>query len=131
VLMLDLDGFKSVNDLHGHDAGDALLQQIGERIQRTARTTDVAARLGGDEFAIILSDVHDVVMAEKAAARFLAEMTLPIKLPNGFEVTVGCSIGLAMYPVQGDSMESLSKAADQAMYEAKAKGKNCIVRAAA
>ena len=122
LLFLDLDGFKHVNDSHGHDAGDELLQQVAERLKRTVRETDAVARLGGDEFVIVLRDIESAERAQRIAADLIAQITAPFAV-RGAELRIGTSIGIAIHPGHGDCRESLLRAADEAMYQAKAAGK--------
>lgn len=127
LLFFDLDGFKQVNDSHGHDAGDALLSAIGQRLQARLRATDTGARIGGDEFVVLLETV-----AGEAAARLVAEQVQalvcePVAWGEGL-LQVSASIGLALYPDDGDTADTLLTHADNAMYCAKARGKACITR---
>lgn len=117
VLLIDLDGFKFVNDTLGHDQGDAMLKVVAKRLTDELRTDDVIARMGGDEFAILLSrtDVHGAVeVAEKTAAA----LAQPCQL-LGLEVLPAGSIGIALSPSHGTDIETLLKHADRAMYSAK------------
>jgi diguanylate cyclase (GGDEF)-like protein len=122
LLFLDLDGFKKVNDTLGHDAGDALLKQVATRIQAQVRGTDTVARLGGDEFTIILS-IRDRADAEQVANKLLVAIRAPYTL-NGEEANIGTSIGVALFPQDGQQAADLIRKADAAMYEAKQGGKN-------
>ena len=118
VLYVDLDHFKQVNDDLGHEQGDALLQKVSAGIQKTLRDTDVMARLGGDEFAILLSEVRDEDAAGRVAHRLMEN--LPVSaMGTDSEVAVGASIGIAMFPEDGEDVEGLLRAADLAMYRAK------------
>jgi diguanylate cyclase (GGDEF)-like protein len=124
VMMLDLDRFKAVNDMFGHPAGDALLIEVGRRLKSTLRETDLLARLGGDEFAIIQeggTSQHEGAIA--LALRIINAISEPFDL-NGFEASVGTSIGIAMAPEHGLEPETLLKSADLALYNAKAHGRN-------
>lgn len=123
LLYLDLDDFKNVNDSLGHDAGDQLLQEIAHRIKVACRDTDFIARLGGDEFCIIMNDVNDSYHAITIAERCLSAISQPVQL-TGRKVIPSCSIGIANYPFDGDSVHSIVKASDTALYEAKELGKN-------
>ena len=124
LLMLDLDGFKEVNDTFGHDVGDALLVSVGERLKAELRQTDTVARLGGDEFAIIhVGDRRDMPDVTALAKRLLASVSRPLQV-QGFEFVIGTSIGIACFPKDGASVEALMKAADLALYAAKAAGGN-------
>jgi diguanylate cyclase (GGDEF)-like protein len=119
VLFIDLDDFKSVNDSLGHAAGDALLSAIGARLKATLRDTDTVARLGGDEFLVLAPNVSNEVPVEKIAERLLHAVSEPQEL-NGRKVVAHCSIGIALYPDNGDTVETLMMNADNAMYQAKA-----------
>jgi diguanylate cyclase (GGDEF)-like protein len=133
---IDIDGFKSVNDSHGHAAGDALLQEIANRLPKYLRSNDTVARLGGDEFALVLEEIDDPQMALHLCEKLCAALGEPYSLRvNGelIEVRVGASIGIAPYAPneQSDSGEQLMHTADNAMYEAKRGGKNRCVLASA
>ena len=117
LLMLDLDRFKDVNDTLGHSVGDALLQQMASRLRGTLGAADTVARLGGDEFAVVLAEA-DAAGASLMAARLLEIVCAPVLLDQ-HEVEVGASIGIAMYPEDGDDGPSLMRRADLAMYSAK------------
>ncbi len=127
VLYLDLDGFKAINDSLGHEAGDHLLVETAKRISRSVRKEDTVSRLSGDEFAILLANIPDLTTAEETsrniAEKILDRLQQPIEI-DGDPVTVSASIGIALYPVDGDSAEQLLRAADTAMYLAKSSGKN-------
>ena len=125
--MLDLDGFKAVNDVHGHETGDALLQAVGRRFQRCVRESDTVARMGGDEFVVLLTEVRDAEAASVVAGKILAALDEPFLL-GGRECRVGASIGICISPEDGDDMETLLGRADAAMYESKANGKNTFTR---
>jgi len=120
VLFIDLDDFKSVNDSLGHAVGDRLLVAIGARVQAAMRDADTVARLGGDEFLVLAADVADEVQVEKIAGRLLVTVAEPQEL-NGRKVVAHCSIGIALYPDNGENVESLVANADNAMYQAKTK----------
>src|SRR5574343_1208980 len=102
VIYLDLDGFKAVNDLHGHEAGDALLVQVARRLRRCVRTSDTVARLGGDEFVLLLTPLDDRAEAERVIERVIGAIAVPIRLPDGQEAGVTVSAGIALYPDHGD-----------------------------
>ncbi|MBL7258349.1 sensor domain-containing diguanylate cyclase [Paractinoplanes lichenicola] len=118
LMMLDLNGFKQVNDTAGHQAGDVLLQQVAKRVLGAVRDNDVVARLGGDEFAILLTRDPDDTVAAAVAARICERLRQPFTI-EGQEVTVGGSVGIALYPDDATDYEALMKGADEAMYEAK------------
>jgi diguanylate cyclase (GGDEF)-like protein len=122
VLLLDLDGFKTVNDSLGHDAGDDLLVAVGARIQACGRASDTVARLGGDEFAILLEDEGDESRATAVADRVLRELAAPFEV-RGREVFVRASIGIAISTGVATNTDDLIRNADTAMYAAKAAGK--------
>jgi diguanylate cyclase (GGDEF)-like protein len=123
VLFIDLDRFKVINDSLGHDAGDMLLVEIGGRLRRALRTSDVVARLGGDEFVVILEETAERREVERIAGELLSLLSQPLQL-SGHECHTTASIGIAMYPSDGTDMQTLTKNADMAMYLAKEDGKN-------
>jgi diguanylate cyclase (GGDEF)-like protein len=125
LLLLDLDGFKQVNDRHGHQAGDDLLKQVAIRLKGVVRPGDIVARLGGDEFALVMRGVEDAAALSEVADRAVSAVMAPVLLMGQF-VTVGASVGVSVKP-QRDSRhwtaEALTRAADQALYGAKRAGK--------
>jgi diguanylate cyclase (GGDEF)-like protein len=125
VLFLDLDGFKEVNDELGHEAGDAVLQGIAERLGRQVRGHDVLARLGGDEFVIVLNDLADPDHALKVADRVCEAAAAPFSIGSSV-VRLGASVGIA-YARPDDSADRLLNTADRVMYEAKRMGGNRFV----
>jgi len=128
VLMIDLDNFKYINDTYGHAAGDLVLKSVTEIFGTNLRNADILARLGGDEFAVILPETpyeNGYVVVEKLRAQLEAT---PISLMSD-QITLTASFGIAEYPEQGDSIESLLTGSDIAMYKAKRAGKNTIARA--
>jgi PAS domain S-box-containing protein len=142
VLFLDLDRFKQVNDTLGHDAGDQLLKAVAERVVKCVRESDLVvrnaqseeaeeeaggttlARLGGDEFVLLLSPIERGEDAAKVARRILQSLSQPVKVKGGVEVGTGVSIGISLYPGDGEDAETLMKKADLAMYHAKETGRN-------
>ncbi len=123
LLMVDLDGFKEVNDSLGHHAGDRVLCEVATRIQATVRQTDTVARLGGDEFIVLLPDLHEPADAEEIAAKIVATLSNP--LPEGTAtVAISASVGVCTAPPQACDAEKLLQCVDAAMYRAKACGKN-------
>ena len=124
VLFIDLDGFKAVNDAHGHDAGDQLLVQTAARLRGCLRAGDTLARLGGDEFVLLLEDVTDADQPTRTVQRVVATLAQPFDL-GGTPVRISASIGVALSAT--GSQRSLLHAADSAMYEAKATGRGRIV----
>ena len=141
VLFLDLDQFKRVNDTLGHDAGDELLREVAQRLKACVRSSDViahecgdsqvkelsksnlVARLGGDEFVVVLEEIHNAKDAAIVARRISAALSKPIRLKLS-EVRVGCSIGMSVYPLDGEQSSDLLKNADAAMYHVKSRGRN-------
>jgi diguanylate cyclase (GGDEF)-like protein len=122
VLYIDLDGFKRINDLHGHAAGDELLRAVATRIGGAIRGSDVAARFGGDEFVVLLVQ-SGAESAKTVAAKLVALLSAPYRL-HELEIRVSASIGIAIFPDSAGSSASLLERADAAMYEAKKSGKN-------
>ncbi|TDM09145.1 MAG: bifunctional diguanylate cyclase/phosphodiesterase [Ideonella sp. MAG2] len=121
VLFIDLDGFKPVNDSFGHVAGDAVLRDVGRRLQQLARQSDVVARVGGDEFLLLAERPGGDTGAAQVAQRVLEAVSLPYTLPNGVEVNLSCSVGIVMYPEGGPAKKLLANS-DAAMYAAKRAG---------
>jgi diguanylate cyclase (GGDEF)-like protein len=124
VLFIDLDGFKLINDTLGHDSGDILLREVADRIMSCVRESDTVARMGGDEFTVILMNIRPPLSSEYVARKIIDALTLPFML-NGKESCITASVGIAIYPDNGDSASALVKLADAAMYLAKNSGKNC------
>jgi diguanylate cyclase (GGDEF)-like protein len=120
LLMLDLDGFKAVNDTWGHHAGDLVLIEIATRLSGTLRESDTAARLGGDEFVLMLP-ATPLVGAIETSRALVDFIVAPITI-EGKPLTVGASIGIAVFPNHGREAEVLLAAADSAMYDAKRSG---------
>ena len=132
LALLDIDGFKGVNDNHGHPAGDALLKTIAERLDEHTRGADTVARLGGDEFALILEDIADQDLLMRKCEEIGQVLAQPYPLEGrqgAFEAHVSASIGVAMWKGDGQADEDLIQAADRALYQAKDGGKNCCVMA--
>lgn len=124
LLYLDLDGFKEVNDAHGHEAGDVVLRTLARRIHACIRASDTLARLGGDEFVVLLPDMKDHGHALTLADKIIAEVRRPVTLQQGVSARLSASIGIAFYPDHGTDAQTLLTHADQAMYAAKKGGKN-------
>jgi diguanylate cyclase (GGDEF)-like protein/PAS domain S-box-containing protein len=131
LMFIDLDGFKAINDTYGHEAGDAVLICVAERLISLVRETDTVARLGGDEFVILYTDIHVVSEAETLAKNVLSVLAAPISLQDGQMGTIGGSIGIAVYPDHGANGEALMKVADDLMYKVKKQGKNSYLVAQA
>jgi diguanylate cyclase (GGDEF)-like protein/PAS domain S-box-containing protein len=123
VLFIDLDRFKFINDTLGHDAGDKLLKELTTRFSKALRASDIIARLGGDEFVVLIQDLDDAEQAAIVARKILSAALKPVMLA-GRECRVTASIGIAVYPRDGEDEQALMKNADIAMYYAKAEGKN-------
>jgi diguanylate cyclase (GGDEF)-like protein len=127
LVYLDMDGFKTVNDRYGHEAGDQLLIAVTERVKQILRTSDTLARLGGDEFAIVLSDIHDCSETKPVIERLAEALREPLALSASLSLSVTASFGVAFFPQDGEDCETLLRHADQAMYRAKQSGKNRYV----
>nr|WP_315188448.1 diguanylate cyclase [uncultured Albidiferax sp.] len=119
VLYLDNDHFKSINDRYGHAVGDALLVEVADRVRAQVRENDVVARLGGDEFAILLAPLHNVEDAARIADKIIASMATPLEIRPQDHIVPSLSIGIAIYPIHGQTAEQLLRAADRAMYRVK------------
>ncbi len=123
VLFLDLDGFKTVNDTLGHEAGDKLLIEIANRLKSCIRETDTVSRIGGDEFLIILTDLQSRTGVSRIAEHVITSISKPVTISSN-QVAVGVSIGIACFPEDGDGVEELINKSDKAMYRIKKSGKN-------
>ncbi|MFC4637932.1 putative bifunctional diguanylate cyclase/phosphodiesterase [Deinococcus hohokamensis] len=123
MLVLDLDGFKTINDSLGHSVGDEFLKVVGARLREALRPQDTVARFGGDEFVILLPELHDALDAGRVAERLQEALAQPFEL-NGLVLEMRCSVGISLYPNDGHEAEALLLAADTAMYQAKAAGKH-------
>ncbi len=122
MIMLDLDGFKNVNDTLGHAAGDRLLVEIGARLAGSVRTSDCVARLGGDEFVVLLDHLENDLDGSTLAATLVERISVPVTI-DGLRLAVEASAGVAIYPDDGPTVDSLLRCADVAMYEAKRRGR--------
>jgi diguanylate cyclase (GGDEF)-like protein len=123
VMVLDLDGFKEINDLFGHQYGDALLRRVAQRLSSVLRDYDVVARTGGDEFVVLLPEIDDPSVAVVVAEKLIAGASENVEVP-GRTVRMHASVGIALFPSDGHDFDVLIAAADNAMYAAKAAGKN-------
>ncbi len=123
VMLVDLDNFKTINDTLGHLTGDELIRIVAGRLRALVRESDTVARLGGDEFAVVQTDLHQVGGAAVLAGKIAAAAREPFDL-GGRRVFVGASLGIALFPQDGDALEPLLKHADIALYRAKAEGRN-------
>nr|WP_306167739.1 GGDEF domain-containing protein [Pseudomonas sp. C1C7] len=125
LLVIDLDHFKDINDRHGHEVGDQVLRAVANRMLHSTRTGDTAARYGGDEFVMLIADLQDLESAQAKAARVFGSLSQPVMTSAG-ELSVSCSIGVSLCPVHGQSLDTLLKAADQAMYGVKQLGRKGV-----
>jgi diguanylate cyclase (GGDEF)-like protein/PAS domain S-box-containing protein len=123
LLYLDIDGFKKINDDYGHEVGDFLLQALGDKMLAALRQSDLVARVGGDEFIVVVDDVKDTRHLTGIANKLIEIIGEPITIA-GHICRVGVSIGISIYPQDGDDIDSLIRCADQAMYSIKSSGKN-------
>lgn len=126
LLCMDLDHFKPVNDSWGHPAGDELLQAVAQRLTACVRESDTVARLGGDEFVVLLPDIHQEDDALEVAGKILSTLRQPFMLSVGARVQVSVSIGIALHPRHGLDDQALFSHADQALYQAKAQGRDTL-----
>jgi diguanylate cyclase (GGDEF)-like protein len=122
VLMIDLDGFKPVNDRYGHGSGDQVLIEVARRLGQRVRKSETVARLGGDEFVVVIEQLDDADTPLRAAQRLIAAISETIALPE-MVAQVGASAGIAVYPTDGDDVDALLRRADVALYRAKAAGR--------
>ncbi len=126
TMFVDLDGFKQVNDVHGHQSGDRFLVEVARRLRASLRASDLVARLGGDEFFVVLEDMQDIGQVETVARKLLAEILRPFELGQGQQASVSASIGISVFPADAPDAAALMKNADLAMYRAKQAGKNAF-----
>ncbi|MET0093140.1 MAG: diguanylate cyclase, partial [Sedimenticola sp.] len=123
LLFMDLDGFKEVNDRHGHESGDLVLQETANRLQNCLREEDTVGRMGGDEFTVILNNLADREDAAGVAEKLIQAIDEPYEIAGEIQ-QIGISIGIAIYPEDIDVMDTLMQYADDAMYRVKRSGKN-------
>ncbi len=128
LILLDLDGFGTVNDRYGYSDGDQLLIRVGRMLTNSLRNSDTIARVGGDEFAVLLSEVSDVNAAMMLGRKVAAAVAAPIRLPGG-EAEITASVGVAVFPKHGSTLEDMLRAADEAMDRAKREGRGCCLLA--
>lgn len=121
ILFIDLDRFKTINDALGHSTGDAVLKEMAARFNKLMRSNDILARLGGDEFIVLLNEIEDTEIATTIAQNILNAASEPVKVGT-HEFFISTSIGICMFPRDGESLEDLQKNADMAMYKAKRQG---------
>ena len=119
LMFVDADRFKDINDSYGHAVGDRVLVEIGQRLQRSLRDSDLVARLGGDEFAILLEPLADAADAELVARKIETQMHAPLLHEGLPPIVPRVSIGLALYPADGADAQALLQHADRLMYERK------------
>lgn len=127
LMFVDLDKFKPVNDLLGHEAGDAVLKEVATRMAACVRTSDTVARVGGDEFVAILENLDQWESAAVVAKKILVAVRQPIHVPSGQTAEVGASIGISVFPHDGSTLDDLTRCADEAMYAVKAAGRNAFM----
>lgn len=123
VLFIDLDNFKTINDTHGHVVGDQLIRMAAERLTQCVRNADTVARLGGDEFVALLVNIKNPQDAESVAKKIISALA-KIFVVKGHKLSISASIGVSLYPEDGEDTNTLIKNADTAMYRAKQRGKN-------
>ena len=123
VCFLDLDNFKPVNDLYGHEMGDQLLIEVAERIKTNIRDEDTVSRQGGDEFALLLGSIESFSQCEKMLQRIISSLAQPYIIEQQL-ISISASVGVTLYPIDGTDADTLMRHADQAMYQAKLTGRN-------
>jgi diguanylate cyclase (GGDEF)-like protein len=128
LIFLDLDHFKPINDHHGHGVGDRLLQQVARRLQGAVRASDTVGRIGGDEFVVLMPELgaDDTALGLAEKIRQVVRESYNVE---GHALTISCSLGVAVYPDDGEDEIALTKAADEAMYRAKAEGRDSVATA--
>ena len=129
VMYLDLDGFKAINDTYGHAYGDEILKQVAGRLVGSSRKEDTVARVGGDEFVIVLGAVGSLADAQEPASKLCEIVSAPYFI-NDLTLKISTSIGISLFPDDGETVQALVSAADSALYEAKRAGKNRFCTAA-
>ncbi|MDQ1910310.1 EAL domain-containing protein [Paenibacillus sp. GD4] len=127
VMFIDLDRFKNINDTFGHEIGDQLLMEAAERLRQGLHSTDWISRQGGDEFTVVAVELTHEEDAEKVARKIIDLLSRPFRI-EGHELRIGCSIGISLYPSDGEDAVTLMKNADTAMYRVKEQGKNHYIR---
>ena len=124
LMVVDLDGFKQVNDSMGHDAGDRVLEAVARQLESVVRRTDLVARIGGDEFLVVLCALESADTARFIASKIVGTLARPIELGHGQTASIGASVGVAYTSTPSDALENLMRRADDAMYDAKRAGKS-------
>lgn len=125
IIFLDLDHFKPVNDKYGHAVGDQLLRQVADRLKAAVREADTVARIGGDEFVLLMPELSEEESVLGLATKVQEALRAPFYV-EGHDLPISCSIGVSVYPQDGDEADALTKSADESMYLAKQSGRNCI-----
>ena len=125
VMLIDLDHFKEINDKYGHEVGDQVLRTVAERMRQITRSGDTVARQGGDEFVVLVADLANLENAEIMGEKVLEAIGKPIVTSAG-GLSISCSIGVSLCPIHGQSLDTLLRAADQAMYRVKQLGREGI-----
>jgi diguanylate cyclase (GGDEF)-like protein len=123
VLFIDLDGFKIVNDTYGHNIGDLLLKSVAQKLKNLVREIDTVGRIGGYEFIILLTDISDISGVSKVARKIIDQLSLPLEIEKN-TLRISASIGISIYPTDGETLQELLARADKAMYRVKIQGKN-------
>jgi diguanylate cyclase (GGDEF)-like protein len=125
LLQIDLDRFKTVNDNHGHEAGDLVLREVARILERNVRRSDIVSRMGGDEFSVLLSGVESPAKANEIAGNIIGAVDMPINIGGGNAAHIGASIGIAILGEVQESPSAFLRRADLAMYAAKQAGRGC------
>ncbi|WP_176442463.1 sensor domain-containing protein [Noviherbaspirillum humi] len=123
VLFIDLDRFKPINDTHGHEAGDQVLREVAARLAASLRAEDIVIRLGGDEFIVLLQDIHDAIEAAEVTRHAVARISTPYHVGE-LALSLSASVGISLFPEDGQDIDTLISHADLAMYQAKQAGRN-------
>ena len=126
LMFVDLDKFKPINDTYGHESDDFMLQTVAKRLSGCLRASDTAARVGGDEFLVLLPDIPSGADALAVAEKIRSALAEPCISPDGIELCISASIGIAIYPEHAGSEHELLRLGDRAMYEAKSAGGNRV-----
>jgi len=126
ILFMDLDRFKPVNDLYGHECGDEVLKMVGARLVSQIRKGDSVCRMGGDEFAVLLTDIKHPEIIDKLARNLVCSISQPMQIA-GKTISISCSMGISVYPQDGEDMDTLLSKADSAMYNAKRSGESAFI----
>ena len=125
LMYIDLDGFSAVNERYGHQAGDELLKQTGQRLRQRLREVDTVARIGGDEFATILEEIRKPELAGTLAGELISALTRPYDLPEIGPVKISGSIGVSLFTEEAPDAAAIFAQADRALYVAKSSGRSC------